>query len=134
MSGPCFSIANVMAMLIYGNESTICWRPILAPGSFLEGPAVSLPPTIHAPMSDGERPGAIIGPYRLMEQIGEGGMGLVYLAEQQQPLRRKVALEIIKPGMDSSEVIARFEAERQALALMEHAIGCRRTPANASGG
>ena len=55
-----------------------------------------------------------------MEQIGEGGMGLVFVAEQQQPVRRKVALKIIKPGMDSRQVIARFEAERQALALMDH--------------
>src|SRR5688572_1155890 len=55
-----------------------------------------------------------------MEPIGEGGMGLVFVAEQQQPVRRKVALKVIKPGMDTREVIARFEAERQALALMDH--------------
>ena len=55
-----------------------------------------------------------------MEQIGEGGFGLVFVAEQQQPIRRKVALKIIKPGMDTRDVIARFEAERQALALMDH--------------
>ena len=67
-----------------------------------------------------ERPGTVIGPYKLMEQIGEGGMGLVFVAEQQQPLRRKVALKVIKPGMDTRQVIARFEAERQALALMDH--------------
>ncbi len=67
-----------------------------------------------------ERPGTMIGPYKLMEQIGEGGMGLVFVAEQQHPVRRKVALKIIKPGMDSRDVIARFEAERQALALMDH--------------
>jgi serine/threonine protein kinase len=65
-------------------------------------------------------PGTIIGPYKLMEQIGEGGMGLVFVAEQQQPVRRKVALKVIKPGMDTRQVIARFEAERQALALMDH--------------
>ena len=62
----------------------------------------------------------VIGPYKLLEQIGEGGMGVVYLAEQTQPVRRKVALKIIKPGMDTRQVIARFEAERQALALMDH--------------
>ncbi len=62
----------------------------------------------------------MIGPYKLMEQIGEGGMGLVFIAEQQQPVRRKVALKVIKPGMDTRQVVARFEAERQALALMEH--------------
>jgi WD40 repeat protein/serine/threonine protein kinase/tetratricopeptide (TPR) repeat protein len=67
-----------------------------------------------------EREGAVIGPYRLMEQIGEGGMGLVFVAEQQQPVRRKVALKLIKPGMDTRQVIARFEAERQALAMMDH--------------
>jgi serine/threonine protein kinase len=67
-----------------------------------------------------ERPGSMIGPYKLMEQIGEGGFGLVFVAEQQQPFRRRVALKVIKPGMDSQEVIARFEAERQALALMDH--------------
>jgi len=67
-----------------------------------------------------ERQGTIIGPYKLMEQIGEGGMGLVFVAEQQHPVRRKVAIKLIKPGMDSRELIARFEAERQALALMDH--------------
>jgi serine/threonine protein kinase len=67
-----------------------------------------------------ERPGTVIGPYKLMEQIGEGGMGLVFVAEQVQPVRRKVALKVIKPGMDTRDVIARFEQERQALALMDH--------------
>jgi eukaryotic-like serine/threonine-protein kinase len=67
-----------------------------------------------------ERPGTTVGPYKLMEQIGEGGFGLVFVAEQQHPVRRKVALKIIKPGMDSRDIIARFEAERQALALMDH--------------
>ena len=67
-----------------------------------------------------EGPGSVIGPYRLLQRIGEGGMGVVYLAEQTIPIRRKVALKIIKPGMDSRQVIARFEAERQALALMDH--------------
>jgi serine/threonine protein kinase/tetratricopeptide (TPR) repeat protein len=62
----------------------------------------------------------MIGPYKLLQQIGEGGMGTVYMAEQTQPVQRKVALKIIKPGMDSRQVIARFEAERQALALMDH--------------
>jgi WD40 repeat protein/serine/threonine protein kinase len=67
-----------------------------------------------------ERPGMVIGPYKLLEQIGEGGFGVVFMAEQQQPVRRKVALKVVKPGMDSKQVIARFEAERQALALMDH--------------
>jgi serine/threonine protein kinase len=72
----------------------------------------------YAPIT--ERPGTRIGPYRLMEQIGEGGFGLVFVAEQQEPVRRKVALKVIRPGMDTKQVIARFEAERQALALMDH--------------
>ena len=67
-----------------------------------------------------ERPGTLIGPYKLLEQIGEGGMGVVYMADQQTPVRRRVALKIIKAGMDTRQVIARFEAERQALALMDH--------------
>jgi serine/threonine protein kinase/tetratricopeptide (TPR) repeat protein len=87
-------------------------------GSFLEAPAPNLSATRDEPV--GERPGTVIGPYKLMEQIGEGGMGLVFVAEQLQPVRRKVALKVIKPGMDTRHVVARFEAERQALALMDH--------------
>src|SRR4029077_12719612 len=64
--------------------------------------------------------GTVIGPYKLLQQIGEGGMGTVFMAEQSQPVQRKVALKIIKPGMDSRQVIGRFEAERQALAMMDH--------------
>src|SRR6516164_727544 len=79
-----------------------------------------------------ERPGTVIGPYRLMEELGEGGMGLVFVAEQQQPIRRTVALKLIKPGMDTREVIARFEAERQALALMDHPNIARVLDAGAS--
>lgn len=67
-----------------------------------------------------EGPGTVIGPYRLLEKIGEGGFGVVYMADQTQPVRRKVALKIVKPGMDTRQVVARFEAERQALALMDH--------------
>jgi len=67
-----------------------------------------------------ERPGSVIGRYKLLEEIGQGGFGVVYMAEQVEPVRRKVALKIIKAGMDTREVIARFEAERQALALMDH--------------
>ena len=65
-------------------------------------------------------PSEVIDQYKLLEEIGEGGMGVVYMAEQTEPIRRKVALKIIKPGMDSRQVIARFEAERQALAMMDH--------------
>src|SRR5689334_15198702 len=67
-----------------------------------------------------EAPGTTIGRYKLLEQIGEGGFGVVFMAEQQQPVRRKVALKVIKLGMDTKQVIARFEAERQALAMMDH--------------
>ena len=78
---------------------------------FLEDPAVSSPQ---------EGPGSSIGAYKILQQIGEGGMGVVYMAEQQEPVRRKVALKVIKLGMDTKQVIARFEAERQALAMMDH--------------
>src|ERR1041384_3706856 len=74
-----------------------------------------------------------IGPYKIFEQIGEGGMGVVYLAEQEAPLRRRVALKVIKPGMDSRQVLARFEAERQALALMDHPNIARVLDAGATG-
>ena len=70
--------------------------------------------------SPGGKTGERIGPYKLLEQIGEGGMGLVWMAEQEKPVRRRVALKVIKVGMDTRQVIARFEAERQALAMMEH--------------
>jgi len=67
-----------------------------------------------------EQPGGQIGRYKLLSVLGEGGMGIVYLAQQKHPIRRQVALKVIKPGMDSKRVIARFEAERQALALLDH--------------
>ena len=84
-------------------------------GDFLEK-TVELPPADFAI----ERTGAMIGRYKLLEKIGEGGFGTVFMAEQTEPVQRKVALKIIKAGMDTREVIARFEAERQALALMDH--------------
>jgi serine/threonine protein kinase/Tol biopolymer transport system component len=87
--------------------------------SFLDAPAFD--PDIRldeSPVVEG--PGTVIGRYKLLERIGEGGMAVVYMAEQQEPIRRKVALKIIKLGMDTRQVIARFEAERQALALMDH--------------
>ena len=67
-----------------------------------------------------EGPGTLIGRYKTLEQIGEGGFGVVYVAEQREPVKRRVALKIIKLGMDTKQVVARFEAERQALALMDH--------------
>ena len=80
-------------------------------GRFLASPTVSYESGPSEPV------GSTVGPYKLMEQIGEGGMGVVYMAEQATPVHRKVALKIIKPGMDSRQIIARFEAERQALAI-----------------
>ena len=84
---------------------------------FLEVPTPELSLDV-SPLLEG--PGTVIGPYKLLEKIGEGGMAVVYMAEQERPLRRRVALKIIKLGMDTKEVTARFEAERQALALMDH--------------
>jgi serine/threonine protein kinase/Flp pilus assembly protein TadD len=84
-------------------------------GSFLRRPLIATAEQLPV-----ERPGTVIGPYKLLQEIGEGGMGVVYMAEQEAPVRRRVALKIIKPGMDSRQVIARFEAERQALAMMDH--------------
>jgi WD40 repeat protein/predicted Ser/Thr protein kinase len=74
--------------------------------------------TLESPRIEG--PGTVIGRYKLLELIGEGGMGLVYLAEQQEPIRRRAALKIVKLGMDTKQVIARFEAEKQMLALLDH--------------
>jgi serine/threonine protein kinase len=89
-------------------------------GDFLDSPALGSTVALEAGPALVESPGTVIGPYRLLERIGEGGMGVVYMAEQFAPVRRKVALKVIKPGMDTRQVIARFEAERQALALMDH--------------
>src|SRR6266704_785409 len=89
-------------------------------GAFLEQPPDGLAVKGLPRMSVGEKPGDRIGRYKLLQQIGEGGCGIVFMAEQEEPVRRRVALKIIKPGMDTRSVIARFEAERQALALMDH--------------
>jgi serine/threonine protein kinase/Flp pilus assembly protein TadD len=88
-------------------------------GSLLEQPLFRPGPTVDEPTA-AAHPGAVIGPYKLIEQIGEGGMGAVWMAQQQEPVKRLVAVKLIKAGMDSRQVIARFEAERQALALMDH--------------
>ena len=87
-------------------------------GSFHETPRAALGATIDGPSH--EHAGATIGRYKLVEQIGEGGMGIVFMAQQAEPVKRAVAVKIIKPGMDSKAVLARFEAERQALAMMDH--------------
>ncbi len=89
---------------------------------FLEEPAQfdDFEKKTTVPLVESEKPGQSIGPYKLLQKIGEGGMGIVYMAEQSVPVQRRVALKVIKAGMDSKRVIARFEAERQALALMDH--------------
>ena len=89
--------------------------------SFLDRPAMQVQDataSVVAPLHEG--PGRIVGAYKLLQTIGEGGFGVVYMAEQESPIHRMVALKIIKPGMDTAQVIARFESERQALALMDH--------------
>ncbi len=83
---------------------------------FLDSPTSAV--TVTGPLSEGA--GSVIGRYKLLELIGEGGFGAVYMADQKEPVRRRVALKIIKLGMDTKQVIARFEAERQALAMMDH--------------
>ena len=105
--------ARVVALLEASPEGT----------RFLESPPSAL---VANPRVNGAQPlteegrGSVIGPYKLLEQIGEGGMGVVFMAEQTRPVQRRVALKIIKAGMDTREVVARFEAERQALAMMDH--------------
>src|SRR5437899_6482972 len=92
-----------------------------AAGAFLEEPAATVfAHTLQVSPPIGERPGDKVGRYKLLQQIGEGGCGVVYMAEQTEPVQRRVALKIIKLGMDTKQVIARFESERQALALMDH--------------
>jgi len=88
-------------------------------GSFLREPSGTEAATVDQP-SASERLGGMIGPYKLLQQIGEGGMGTVFMAEQARPVQRMVALKVIKAGLDSHQVVARFEAERQALAMMDH--------------
>src|SRR5205814_10642757 len=94
--------------------------------------AAGAPP---AEAGDAERPGAVIaGRYKLLEAIGEGGMGRVWMAKQTEPVKRLVAVKLIKPGMDSRQVLARFEAERQALALMDHPNIAKILDGGATGG
>ncbi len=100
------------------DAKTFLERPVGQPGKL---PAVP-PATIRLSFTDdpSEAPGARIGRYKLLQQIGEGGCGTVFMAEQEEPVRRRVALKVIKLGMDTKSVVARFEAERQALAMMDH--------------
>jgi serine/threonine protein kinase len=85
---------------------------------FMDRPPPDPDATFDAPI--GERLGTMIGPYKLLQEIGEGGMGTVFMAEQVEPVQRKVALKVVRPVMDSRQILARFEAERQALAMMDH--------------
>jgi serine/threonine protein kinase/tetratricopeptide (TPR) repeat protein len=101
-------------------------------GNFLGGVSSAGGTIEHSPIT--ERPGTVIGPYKLLQQIGEGGFGVVFEAEQDRPVKRRVALKIIKPGMDTREVIARFEAERQALAMMDHPNIAKVLDAGTTGG
>ncbi len=101
--------ARIKALLAAHNEA----------GSFLEGSGAAQNATLDS-LPSIEGPGTKIGRYELLELIGEGGMGLVYLAQQQDPVKRSVALKIVKLGMDTKQVVARFEAERQTLAILEH--------------
>jgi len=101
-------LAGVQALLQHHDANSFLDAPILEPDLILD----------NSPLTEG--PGTIVGRYKLLEKIGEGGMAVVYMAEQEKPIHRKVALKIIKLGMDTRSVIARFEAERQALALMDH--------------
>jgi serine/threonine protein kinase/tetratricopeptide (TPR) repeat protein len=97
-------------------------------GGFLAQPAGDPRATVDPPSSEAEaeatpaadKVGSVLGSYKLLQKLGEGGMGTVWVAEQQQPVKRRVALKVIKPGLDSAQVLHRFEAERQALALMDH--------------
>ena len=93
---------------------------VLTASALKEGTSTTGAPAAIAEIGITEVPGTRIGRYKLLQRIGEGGGGVVYMAEQEEPVRRRVALKIIKLGMDTRSVIARFEAERQALALMDH--------------
>ena len=98
----------------------LCPRCVLASALEAGGPAGTIRLGPLPEVAASEKAGDWIGRYKLVEQIGEGGMGSVWMAEQQEPVRRRVALKVIKLGMDTKQVMARFEAERQALALMDH--------------
>jgi hypothetical protein len=87
---------------------------------FMAGAAPEAQSSLKASFERADRVGDRIGPYKLLQEIGEGGCGVVYMAKQEEPIRRRVALKIIKLGMDTRQVVARFEAERRALALMDH--------------
>ncbi len=111
------------AALSSGTPEGLCpqclLKDALAEDSDTTPPAHTDSTTLDPPHQTATPP-SVIGPYKILDTLGEGGMGVVYLAEQQEPIRRRVALKVIKLGMDTREVVARFESERQALALMDH--------------
>jgi hypothetical protein len=93
----------------------------MAAGGFLVTEHAAPGPAQAAPLArSGEAVGSVIDRYKLLQKLGEGGCGVVYMAEQEEPVRRRVALKVIKLGMDTKQVVARFDAERQALAMMDH--------------
>ena len=125
LNGACYGDAPLrqrLEALLAGNEEKQVIAPLnegVAGLQIEEGSTEVMPMLLdQTPVTEG--PGTVIGRYKLLEQIGEGGFGVVYVAEQREPVKRRVALKIIKLGMDTNQVVARFEAERQALALMDH--------------
>src|SRR3972149_1998019 len=107
--------AEVDALLAADGDSRSLSRPHPVPAGVESAETLAAPPK-----SVGEEAGDRVGPYKLLQKLGEGGFGVVWVAEQREPVRRKVALKIVKAGMDTHDVLARFEAERQALAMMDH--------------
>ncbi|MFN0132658.1 MAG: hypothetical protein ACKVW3_09040 [Phycisphaerales bacterium] len=107
-----------MLLLLRGDQAPL---PVESLAEDIRAAHSVRPTGVTAASPPGDRPGRDrIGNYRLLERLGEGGLGVVFMAEQEKPVRRRVALKIIKLGMDTKQVVARFEAERQALALMDH--------------
>jgi serine/threonine protein kinase len=109
-SGPRCPVCG--AIIPPGASGGLCTRCVFA--GMLEGDPPLTTPTVEQPVP------TQLGNYRLLEEIGSGGFGIVYAAEQLEPIRRRVAIKVIKAGMDTRQVVARFEAERQALAMMDH--------------
>ncbi|HEX2836707.1 MAG TPA: protein kinase, partial [Phycisphaerales bacterium] len=108
---------RVEAMIAAAADETFLSSPTADPSATIRTQSAG-DPTLFSPLREG--PGTRIGPYKILQLIGEGGFGSVFMAEQTAPVHRKVALKIIKLGMDTRQVVARFEQERQALAMMDH--------------
>jgi len=121
-SAPSFSTVNVLVIQHCAPALKRCWRRMNKPkGCLLKNhPAAAGTMKIEFTDVPDEAVGQTLGRYKLLERVGEGGCGVVYVAEQTEPVRRRVALKVIKLGMDTKQVVARFEAERQALAMMDH--------------